>query len=315
METAFTRLVGCRHPLQQAAMGGVAGPTLAGSVARAGALGMLCEFGIEESADRVRKALELAGDGQVGMGFFGHWVDGDLPTYELAAERLRVVELFWTTPDPALVDRARRSGNALVAWQVGSRDDAVAAQDAGCDFVVAQGVESGGHVRGTVPRDELLRQVLGAVSIPVVVAGGIASAAAVASAIAAGADAVRVGTAFVATPEGGAHPAYIEAIVAARSGAETVLTTAFGHGWPDAPHRVLASAVAAAEALETEVAGEAGREDARTPIPRFSAVPPSRDATGHIEAMALYAGAGVGQVSSVRSAADVVSELVAGLDA
>jgi nitronate monooxygenase len=296
-------------------MGGVAGPTLAGAVARAGALGMLCEFGIEGSADRMRKALELAGEGQVGMGFFGHWIDGDLATYELAAERLRVVEVFWTTPDPALASRARRCGDALVAWQVGSRDDAVAAQDAGCDFVVAQGVEAGGHVRGTVPRDELLEQVLDAVTIPVVIAGGIASASDVASAIRAGAHAVRVGTAFVATPEGGAHPAYIDAIVAARSGAETVLTTAFGRGWPDAPHRVLASAVSAAEALDTDVVGEAGREDARTPIPRFSAVPPSRDATGNIAAMALYAGVGVGQVSSVRSATDVVSELVAGLDA
>jgi NAD(P)H-dependent flavin oxidoreductase YrpB (nitropropane dioxygenase family) len=315
METAFTRLVGSRHPLQQAPMGGVAGPTLAGAVARAGGLGMLCEFGFEDSAERVSTAADRAGDGYVGMGFFGHWVGGDLATYELAAGHLRVVELFWTAPDPALVTRARRSGDALVAWQVGSRDDAVAAQDAGCDFVVAQGVESGGHVRGTVPRDELLQQVLGAVTIPVVVAGGIASASAVAAAIAAGAHAVRVGTAFVATPEGGAHPAYIDAIVAARSGAETVLTTAFSRGWPDAPHRVLASAVAAAERLETDVAGEAGREGARAPIPRFSASPPSRDATGHIEAMALYAGMGVGQVSSVRSAAEVVAELVAGLDA
>ena len=315
METAFTRLVGCRHPLQQAAMGGVAGPTLAGSVARAGALGMLCQFGIEESADRVGKALELAGDGQVGMGFFGHWIDGDLATYELAAERLRVVEVFWTAPDPALASRARRCGDALVAWQVGSREDAVAAQDAGCDFVVAQGVEAGGHVRGTVARDELLGQVLDVGHDSGRDRGRHRFGIRRRVRDPAGADAVRVGTAFVATPEGGAHPAYIDAIVAARSGAETVLTTAFGRGWPDAPHRVLASAVSAAEALDTDVVGEAGREDARTPIPRFSAVPPSRDATGNIAAMALYAGAGVGQVSSVRSATDVVSELVAGLDA
>jgi NAD(P)H-dependent flavin oxidoreductase YrpB (nitropropane dioxygenase family) len=53
METAFTRLVGCRHPLQQAAMGGVAVPELAGAVAGAGALGMLCEFDVEAAADRM----------------------------------------------------------------------------------------------------------------------------------------------------------------------------------------------------------------------------------------------------------------------
>jgi NAD(P)H-dependent flavin oxidoreductase YrpB (nitropropane dioxygenase family) len=69
METAFTRLVGCRHPLQQAAMGGVSVPELAGAVA--GALGMLCEFDVEAAADRMTRALHLAGGGAVGMGFFG----------------------------------------------------------------------------------------------------------------------------------------------------------------------------------------------------------------------------------------------------
>ena len=281
----------------------------------AGALGMLCEFGWEPNPDRMSKALLLADGRPVGMGFFGHWIDRDLETFELAAGCLRVVELFWSVPDAALVTRARRCGDALVAWQIGSRDDAMAAQDSGCDFVVAQGVEAGGHVRGTVPRDELLEEVLASVSIPVVIAGGIASAEDVASAIAAGADGVRVGTAFIATPESGAHPAYVDALLRARSGADTVLTTAFGRGWPDAPHRVLASALAAADALSEEVVGEAGPDGARYPIPRFSVTPPSRDTEGHIEAMALYAGTGVGRVSSVRSAADVVAELVAGLDA
>ncbi len=61
METAFTELVGCRHPLQQAAMGGVAVPELAGAVAGAGALGMLCEFDVEEAADRMTRALNSPG--------------------------------------------------------------------------------------------------------------------------------------------------------------------------------------------------------------------------------------------------------------
>ncbi len=78
METAFTELVGCRHPLQQAAMGGVSVPELAGAVAGAGALGMLCEFGLEAAADRMTRALDLAGGGAVGMGFFGHVINTDL---------------------------------------------------------------------------------------------------------------------------------------------------------------------------------------------------------------------------------------------
>ena len=313
MQTSFTDLVGCRHPLQQAAMGGVSTPALAGAVAAAGALGMLCEFDDGSAADRIATALSLAAGGTVGMGFFGHVIDGDLDTFELAAQQLRVVEVFWTAPDPALVARARRAGPALVGWQVGSVGDAVAAEDVGCDFVVAQGVEAGGHVRGTTPREELLAQVLAAVSLPVVVAGGIATAQDVADALASGAAAVRVGTRFVAAAESGAHPDYIAALVAARSGDETVLTTAFGVGWPDAPHRVLASALAAAEAFDGDVVGELTLTGGAVPLARFGVSPPSRQVEGHVEAMALYAGTGVGGVTGVCPAADVVSELVSAL--
>ena len=80
-----TELVGCRHPLQQAAMGGVAMPELAGAVGAAGALGMLSEFEVEATEDRITRALELAAGGAVGMGFFGHWVDSDLGNFEAAA--------------------------------------------------------------------------------------------------------------------------------------------------------------------------------------------------------------------------------------
>ena len=308
MQTAFTRLVGCLHPLQQATMGGVSGPELAGAVAHAGALGMLCEFDLEPAEARMTDATARAGGGVVGMGFFGHLIHEDLATFETAASRLRVVEVFWTPPDPSLVDRARSSGEALVAWQVGSRDDALAAQDAGCDFVITQGVEAGGHVRGTQPLEQLLHQVCERVSIPVVAAGGIASAESVASAMKEGAAAVRVGTAFVATRESRGHPDYIDALVAAQSGDDTVLTTAFAEGWPDAPHRVLRRALAAAETFDGDMVAQG-----RRPVPRFSSATPSRHVVGRIDAMAQYAGMGVGSVNSVVPASDLVAELVSRL--
>jgi len=314
MQTAFTELVGCAHPLQQAAMGGVATPELAGAVSRAGGLGMLCEYGPEPATERMASALEIAGEGApLGMGFFGQWIDTDLETFEVAANWLRVVEVFWSQPDPAVVQRARRSGSALVAWQVGSTDDAEAAEDAGCDFLIAQGVEAGGHVRGTVPRDALLRMVLSHVRIPVVAAGGIATADDVAAVIAAGATAARVGTRFVATEESSAHPAYIDALCRASSGEDTLLTTTFSGGWPDAPHRVLRSAVDTADAYDGDVVGHVVHEGVRRPIPVFSAAPPTTETEGDIAAMALYAGFGVGSVDDVRPAADVVKELVSRL--
>ena len=314
MQTAFTQLVGCAHPLQQAAMGGVATPELAGAVARAGALGMLCEYGPEPATERMTSALEIAGDGApVGMGFFGQWIETDLETFEVAANWMRVVEVFWSRPEPALVERARRSGSALVAWQVGSTEDAQAAQDAGCDFVIAQGVEAGGHVRGTVPRDAFLAMVLDHINIPVVAAGGIATADDVATVISAGAAAARVGTRFVATRESSAHPAYIDALCRATSGEDTVLTTTFSGGWPDAPHRVLRSAVDTADAFDGDVVGQVLHEGTRHPVPRYASSPPTTDTDGDIAAMALYAGTGVGAVSDVRPAAEIVSELVSAL--
>jgi NAD(P)H-dependent flavin oxidoreductase YrpB (nitropropane dioxygenase family) len=110
---------------------------------------------------------------------------------------------------------------------------------------------------------------------------------------------VRVGTAFVACDESNAHPEYVNALISARSGDDTILTTAFDQGWPDAPHRVLRSSLAAAQA------------DANA---TFSPLPPGRDATGRIEAMALYAGMGVGGVDKARPAAELVSYLTSALD-
>jgi nitronate monooxygenase len=181
--------------------------------------------------------------------------------------------------------------------------------DAGCDFVVAQGTEAVGHVRGTTLRHVLLELVLAKVDVPVVTAGGIATAADVSAAIAAGAAAVRVGTRFVATEESNGHPAYIQALLAATSD-QTIVTTAFRIGWPDAPHRVLASALAAAEAFDGDVVGRVNNADGQAAIARFQVSTPSRNVVGHVEAMALYAGTGVGSVNAVQPAVDVVADLV-----
>jgi NAD(P)H-dependent flavin oxidoreductase YrpB (nitropropane dioxygenase family) len=155
--------------------------------------------------------------------------------------------------------------------------------------------------------------VLDVVTVPVLAAGGISSARAMAAALAAGAAGIRVGTKFVATEESGAHPDYIAALLAADADA-TILVEAFSGGWPGAPHRVLSSAVAAAEAHPDEVIAMLETESGSQPIPRWLSATPSREMTGHVEAMALYAGQGVGQVTHVVPAAQVVMELAVGAD-
>jgi NAD(P)H-dependent flavin oxidoreductase YrpB (nitropropane dioxygenase family) len=153
-------------------------------------------------------------------------------------------------------------------------------------------------VRGQLSLLPLLDAVLDAVGTPVVAAGGIATARGVAAVLAAGASAARLGTRFVATLEANAHPEYVDALLRA-SADDTALTTAFSGMWPDAPHRVLRSCIVGAE---------------RVPVPKLSVPSPSRDASGAIAAMALYAGESVGAVTKVAAAGDVVRELAEGAE-
>ena len=306
----FTDLVGCRYPLQQAGMGGSATPELAAAVSEAGALGMIGAGGMPGKAlgallDRV-EALTPA---PVGVNFLMPFVDAE--AVEVAAGRVRVVEFFYGEPQAELVARAHRGGS-VVSWQVGSKREALRAADAGVDLVVAQGVEAGGHVRGEVGLLALLDEVIGAVAVPVLAAGGIGSAEAVAGVLAAGAAAARVGTRFLAATEANVHRSYLDALIGAEAD-DTVLTTTFSLFWPDAPHRVLRSCIEAVEGLSDPVAGDDG--DPSRPMPTRSPSPPGRDATGHVEAMALYAGQSVGRVRRVEPAAAIVKELVSKLPA
>jgi nitronate monooxygenase len=213
-------------------------------------------------------------DGPIGVSFLVPFLDR--AAVAAAARNADVVEFFWAEPEPDLVALAKREG-ALAAWQTGSAAEARAAERAGCDFVVVQGVEAGGHVRGSQPLGEVLAEALDVLDIPAVAAGGIGTAEQAAWALRSGAAAVRAGTRFVAAAESAAHPAYVAALIAATR-EETVLTEAFGADWPDAPHRVLRVALEAAERLRSEVVARLGEEE----IPRFSSMPqPGGPGGGH----------------------------------
>jgi nitronate monooxygenase len=207
------------------------------------------------------------------------------------------------------------AGGALACWQVGSRDEALAAARAGCDLIVAQGVEAGGHIRGRIGLFPLLAEVLDAVATPVIAAGGIGSGRTMAAALAAGASAVRLGTRFLAAPEAGIHPDYLTALIAARP-EDTVFTAAFSGGRAeaglgDAPHRVLASALAAAEDLEGDIVGEKTfmPDGEVVQVRRFRASTPTVHTMGTIAAMSQWAGESVGGVTRIQPAGEIVREL------
>jgi nitronate monooxygenase len=307
--TTFTELVGCARPLQLAGMGGIISDVgLSAAVTNAGGLGMLGGGGVPAPALRsMLEALSEAAEGPFGVNFLMPFVSRE--PVEVAALLSRVCDFHFGTPDPSYVELVHEGG-ALAGWQVGSPEEAIAAVEAGCDFIIAQGFEAGGHVRGTLPLDDLLARIVGAVDVPIVASGGIGTAERVRDLMAAGAAGVRIGTRFVAASESPAHPDYVAALVAA-SADDTELTETFGADWPNAPHRVLRSSIQAATAATEEEIATVGLGAGSWPVHRFSSLPPTKDVHGNIAAMAQYAGTSVEHVTTRQPAAEIVAELCA----
>jgi nitronate monooxygenase len=297
---AFCQLVGVSRPLQQASMTRVTTPALVAAVSNAGALGMMA-VGRSPAAAVMQQLEELRAltNKPFGAGFIVRFLSRE--TLEAVAEQVKVIEFFYDWPDASLV-----LPGTITGWQVGTVDEAKAAVDAGCAFVIAQGVEAGGHVRSTVPFNVLIDAVRNAVDIPIVAAGGIGTAADVRAAFALGADAVRIGTRFLGSTEADIHPQYLDLLIQAVAD-DAQYTELFAVGWPDAPQRVLASAVAAATVDDPDPVGFLGDNG----LPRRGTTPPVRKTTGQIEAMALYAGRSVGALTKVQPAAEIIDELLA----
>jgi len=218
-----------------------------------------------------------------------------------------VVSFVFGVPAPEIIEEAHRRG-IVVAATATTAAEAAALEAGGVDAVVATGMEAGGHrVSFLKPAEEslvgtfaLVPQVRDAVKIPVIAAGGIADRRGYRAALALGADAVQVGTAFLATRESAAVPAY-RAILKSPAAGETVLTRAFsGRLARGIPNRIMADL----------------RDPSRiAPFPaqnwltgRFR---PEAAAQGNTELMSLWAGQGAPLIRH-DSAADVLAELLAG---
>ena len=314
--------IGVELPIVQAGMGGgMAGHRLAAAVSEAGGLGTIgadidpAKFSAELRSARSLTGKPISVNVIVPLARPGHWK---------AAEAADLVVTHWEA-------KPRRRVAKRWIHTCGSLDEAQLAVQAGADGVIAQGVESGGHVRGTIPALELLEQIRAAVpaGYPVLLAGGIAEKADVARALEAGAAAAIAGTWFVASEESGAHPGYRQRIV---DGSETVLTDLFGLGWPKAPHRVLRNPATQRWLASAEDAPAAVRAihvvmSAMTPVTplRAQALLMGRQSSGvlglspqmpvagmsdrAVDTKPLYAGQTVARIKQVLPAADIVALL------
>jgi len=318
VKTALCDLLGIEIPIIQAPIGNVSCVDLAVAVSEAGGLGMLAaSFRPVEDLRRMIREIHERTNRPFGVNVVLQWPDAQHQLLTVCLEEgVPVISFFWGDPAPFL--KRIDDDGIRTMLTVGSSADARAAVDKGIDIVIAQGVEAGGHVWGSVSTLALVPSVVDAVgSVPVVAAGGVGDARGIAAALALGAAGVWMGTRFVATVEADAHPDYKQAILNAAED-DTVYTRLFDKGWPNAPHRVLRNSTttrsdsASGGSGLQEKPGEqeiVGRAEDGTPITRYADAEPLSGTTGDIEAMSLYAGQSCGVIRDVPPAATLVADL------
>jgi enoyl-[acyl-carrier protein] reductase II len=214
MRTRLTELLGIEHPVMLAGMGGVSYHRVVAAVSDAGGFGTLgaATMGSDEMVDEMRRVRELTAKpfGVDLLAALPERMIDDIDRVVRGGATLFVAGLGV----PRDVVQACHDGNVLVASMCGKVRHAVAAVEAGCDLVIAQGTEAGGHT-GTVATMPLVPQIVDAVSgrVPVVAAGGIYDGRGLAAALGLGADGVWIGTRFIATPEARTVAGYKDALL------------------------------------------------------------------------------------------------------
>ena len=199
LQTRAAELFGVSYPIVQTGMGWVAGPSLVTGTAEAGGLGILAsatmtldemDAAIAEVQDRTERPF--------GVNLRPDAADLSDRADRLVAAGVRVAS--FAGPPPAEAVRRLRDGGVLVMPTVGARRHAEKMADLGADAILCQGGEGGGHT-GSIPTSLLLPQVLDAVDVPVIAAGGFHDGRGLAAALAWGADGVAMGTRFLLTAE------------------------------------------------------------------------------------------------------------------
>ncbi|MEU9973171.1 nitronate monooxygenase [Streptomyces sp. NPDC051014] len=232
METALTRLVGVRHPVVQTGMGWVAGPRLVSAAANAGALGILASATM--TLDQLRAAIaevRCRTDAPFGVNLRADAADAGDRVRLIVDGGVRVAS-FALAPSPGLIAELKAAG-VLVIPSVGARRHAEKVAAWGADAVIVQGGEGGGHT-GEVATSVLLPQVVDAVRIPVVAAGGFFDGRGLVAALAYGAAGVAMGTRFLLTSDSTVPDA-----VKARYLAATVKDVTVTRAVDGLPHRML----------------------------------------------------------------------------
>lgn len=227
MNTKITELLGIRHPIIQGGMAWVAEHNLAAAVSNAGGLGIIgaASAPAEVVREEIRKCKELT-DKPFGVNVMLLNPNAEEVAKVVIEEKVKVVTTGAGSPSKFMKDW--KDAGVVVMPVVASVAMAKMMERAGADAVVAEGMESGGHI-GSITTMALLPQVCDAVSIPVIGAGGIADGRGFAAARMLGAEAVQMGTRFVAAKESIVHANYKERLIKASDIDSEVTGMSTGH--------------------------------------------------------------------------------------
>lgn len=227
MRTRLTEILGIEHPIMLAGMGGVSYSKLVAAVSEAGGFGCMgaSTMPLDEMVQEM-KAVQAATSKPYGVDLLTAMPGSMIAQVEqIIAHGAKVFAAGLGVPREVV--ELCHEHDLVVVNICGKVQHAIKAVEAGCDVVVAQGTEAGGHT-GTVAGMALIPQVVDAVGdkVPVVAAGSVFDGRGLAAALAFGADGVWVGTRFIATPEARAVPGYKEALI--NTGEDgTVITKAY----------------------------------------------------------------------------------------
>lgn len=227
MKTRITEILGIEYPIIQGGMAWVAEHKLAAAVSEAGGLGIIGAGGAPAAyvRDEIRKAKELT-DKPIGVNIMLMNPEADEIAKVVVDEGIKVVTTG--AGNPAKYMEMWKAANIKVIPVVASVALAKLMERGGADAVIAEGTESGGHI-GSITTMALVPQVVDAVSIPVIAAGGIADGRGFAASFMLGAEAVQMGTRFVAATESVVHEKYKAMIIKAKDIDSAVTGLSNGH--------------------------------------------------------------------------------------
>jgi NAD(P)H-dependent flavin oxidoreductase YrpB (nitropropane dioxygenase family) len=324
--TSITRTFGLTTPIVSAGMAMIARPALAAAVCEAGGLGTIgADINPPDVLrDLVRRTKTLT------RRRFGVDLIGDFVTDEhvsvLIEEQVTLAIFFWTLPTVDHIERLKQAG--IKVWiQIGRVAEADQAASLGADALIVQGAEAGGHNRAEASTMTLFPRIRRRFpDLPLLAAGGIVDGATMAAALVLGADAVWCGSRFLASQEAEAHDAYKDRVLSADVG-DTAIVSIYGPEWPGQAMRAIVNDGARValgrepEAIadaEGEIIGSTVLNGQTIPVPRYSAILPTRDFDGDIEQACLTAGQSAGNIDAILPAGEIVrrmtSEAKAALD-